>query len=301
MDGKSETATYTHGHHASVLRAHRWRTALNSAAYLLPHLRPGLRVLDVGCGPGTVTVDLAAHVTPGGRVTGLDRAGDAVLPRARALAEERGVGGVVDFVEGDANALDFADASFDVVVCHQVLQHVRDPVRVLAEMRRVATPDGGIVAAREAVYASFAWHPRIPPLSGGDDDGDALGDWQRLYRAVARANGGEPDAGRMVHAWARQAGFARDAVTSSASTWCFGSPDDVAWWSGLLAERTVASAFAQTALDAGVATEAELEQTAAAWRRWGAHEDAWFTVLHGEVICRRGEAPVSPGLGDGHD
>ncbi|HEY4795517.1 MAG TPA: SAM-dependent methyltransferase, partial [Mycobacterium sp.] len=45
-------AVYTHGHHESVLRGHRVRTAENSAGYLLPHLRPGLSVLDVGCGPG---------------------------------------------------------------------------------------------------------------------------------------------------------------------------------------------------------------------------------------------------------
>jgi cyclopropane fatty-acyl-phospholipid synthase-like methyltransferase len=52
--------TYTHGHHDSVLRSHRWRTAETSAGYLLPYLRPGMRLLDVGCGPGTITIDLAA-------------------------------------------------------------------------------------------------------------------------------------------------------------------------------------------------------------------------------------------------
>ena len=49
---------YTHGHHESVLRSHRWRTAANSCAYLLPHLRPDMSLLDVGCGPGTITADL---------------------------------------------------------------------------------------------------------------------------------------------------------------------------------------------------------------------------------------------------
>lgn len=61
-----ETAVYTHGHHESVLRSHRWRTAANSAAYLIGELRPGMAVLDVGCGPGTITADLAALVTPAG-------------------------------------------------------------------------------------------------------------------------------------------------------------------------------------------------------------------------------------------
>src|SRR6188472_2086916 len=66
--------TYTHGHHESVLRSHEWRTAENSAAYLLPHLQPGMDLLDVGCGPGTITLDLARLVAPG-HVVGVDAAG----------------------------------------------------------------------------------------------------------------------------------------------------------------------------------------------------------------------------------
>ena len=69
--------TYTHGHAESVLRSHRWRTVENSAAYLLPHLRPGVDLLDVGCGPGTITIDLAQRVAPG-RVVGMDAAVDAI-------------------------------------------------------------------------------------------------------------------------------------------------------------------------------------------------------------------------------
>src|SRR5438445_10292399 len=87
MTGKD--ATYTHGHHESVLRSHTWRTAENSAAYLLPHLRPGMAVLDVGCGPGTITADLAALVSPG-RVVAVDSA-PAILAQAAAPAAEAGV------------------------------------------------------------------------------------------------------------------------------------------------------------------------------------------------------------------
>ncbi|PNY27165.1 methyltransferase [Tolypocladium capitatum] len=273
MDRRSESATYTHGHHASVLRSHTWRTALNSAAHLLPHLKAGMRVLDIGCGPGTITVDLAGYV-PGGHVTGLERVGD-ILAQARGLAEEKGVANV-DFVEGDANALDYADDSFDVVVCHQVLQHVKDPVGILAEMRRVTKP-GGVVAARESDYGSFAWYPAV----------DGMEKWRWLYRRVASANGGEPDAGRMVHAWARKAGFATGAIASSSSTWCYSTDEEIAWWSGLWAERTVASAFAKTAIEGGLAGETDLDDISQAWKRWGQQEDAWFSVLHGEVICRK--------------
>lgn len=265
-----ETAVYTHGHHESVLRSHTWRTAANSAAYLLPELRPDMAVLDIGCGPGTITADLAALVPQGG-VTGLDAAAD-VLERARAVARERGLDNV-RFTTGDVHALDFPDGSFDVVHAHQVLQHVGDPVAALREMRRVCRP-GGVVAVRDADYAAMTWYPRVPGLD----------DWLDLYRRVARAGGGEPDAGRLLLSWARRAGYTD--VTAGASAWCFAGEDDRAWWSGLWADRTVASTYARLAVDGGHTDAAGLADIAAAWREWGGHEDAWFAVLNGELLCR---------------
>src|ERR1700722_14496221 len=80
--------TYLHGHHDSVLRSHRWRTAENSAGYLLPWLTDTAQVLDIGCGPGTITAGLAARV-PGGTVVAIDAAAD-VVALARQEAARRG-------------------------------------------------------------------------------------------------------------------------------------------------------------------------------------------------------------------
>ncbi|MFI1646958.1 methyltransferase domain-containing protein [Streptomyces avidinii] len=272
MNAAKETAVYTHGHHESVLRSHRWRTAENSAAYLIGELRPGMRVLDVGCGPGTITADLAERVAPGGRVTAVDAAG-AVLEQARAYAEERGLGDAVSFAAADVHALDFPDDSFDVVHAHQVLQHVGDPVQALREMRRVCRP-GGIVAARDADYAAMTWYPAAPGLDH----------WLDLYRRVARANGGEPDAGRHLRAWAREAGFTD--ITSSATAWCFATPEETAWWSALWADRTRASAYAAIATRGGHTTDEDLTAIAESWHTWGADPDAWFSVLNAEILCR---------------
>ncbi|WP_412542013.1 methyltransferase domain-containing protein [Longispora sp. K20-0274] len=253
---------YTHGHHDSVLRSHRWRTAANSAGYLLSHLAPGQSLLDVGCGPGTITVDLAGLVAPG-RVVGLDAS-------AEVLAEARSNAPGVDFVVGDVMALEYDDASFDVVHAHQVLQHVADPVGALRELRRVSR---GVVAARDADYAAMTWYPHVP----------ALDDWQALYQRVARSNGGEPDAGRRLLAWTRAAGFAE--VTPGASVWCYATPEDRAWWGDLWADRMVDSALARQAVARGFASEADLRAIAAGWREWAGSPDGWFLVPHGEVLA----------------
>jgi ubiquinone/menaquinone biosynthesis C-methylase UbiE len=266
----SRRETYTHGHHESVLRSHQWRTAENSAAYLLPHLKPGLDLLDVGCGPGTITLDLAAAVAPG-RVVGLDAVAEP-LDVARANAEARG-DTTTEFVVGDVYDLDFPDGSFDVVHAHQVLQHLSDPVAGLREMRRVCR-QGGFVAVRDADYAAMAWYPQSPELEA----------WQRLYEAVARSNDGEPHAARHLLAWTHTAGF--EDITCSADSWCYATTEDRAWWGGLWADRVTASAFAEQALAGGFTTARELDDIAQGWRTWAADPDGWFVVLHGEILAR---------------
>lgn len=259
---------YTHGHHESVLRNHRWRTAANSAAYLLRHLQPETSLLDVGCGPGTITASLAAIVAPGS-VVALDAHADVVAAAARDHPAPN-----LSFEVGDVYALRFADASFDVVHAHQLLQHLTDPVAALREMHRVARP-GGMVAVRESDYGAFVWSPAD----------ERLDLWNRVYHQIARRNGAEPDAGRMLHRWFRTAGFDRLEVTSS--TWTFHRPEDRAWWGETWAERVLHSAFARQALEYGLADQAALEQMAAAFREFAAHPDAVFVVLHGEVVATR--------------
>ena len=268
--GSAGAARYTHGHGAAVLSAHARRSAADSAAHLLPHLSAGMDLLDVGCGPATITADLAECVAPG-RVVALDAAADA-LEAARATLSERGLSEQVELSCGDVMALPFEDGSFDVVHAHQVLQHLADPVGALVEMRRL-TRSGGIVAVRDAVYSAMTWFP----------DPEGMEQWRSVYMTTARANGGEPDAGSRLLSWARAAGFTD--VTASASTWCYATPADRVWQSETWAQRCLTS-FGPQAVDLGLAREADLKTMAEAWRQWGGSEDSWFVVVHGEVIAR---------------
>ena len=272
--GQAGAHRYTHRHHESVLRSHRWRTAENSAGYLLPHLDAGTSLLDVGCGPGTITVDLARLVAPG-PVIGLDRSDDAV-GAARALAKDPSS---VSFESGDLLSMRFDDSSFDVVHAHQVLQHLEDPVAALIEMARVCRPDG-LIAIRDGDYGSMAWYPEYPELDR----------WLDLYRHAARANGGEPDAGRRLVAWARSAGCTD--VSASASSWCFATVEDRHWWAETWADRITVTALAERIRELGLADQDELEEIGRAWLRWASEPDGWFSIVHGEVLCRPGSPPI---------
>lgn len=261
---------YLHGHAPSVVASHARRGAADSAAYLLPHLRPGLRILDVGCGPGTITLDLAEAVGPTGSVVGIDDA-PAAIEAAAQEAVRRG-DHRTRFELGDGSALALPDGDVDVAHAHQVLQHVADPVAVLGEMARVTRP-GGLVAARDADYAAMAWHPSPQGLDA----------WRDVYRRAARAAGGEPDAGRHLRGWAREAGLSDVAVT--ASTWCYACAEATAWWGGSWADRIASSAFADSARALGC-SDADLDAMAAAWRAWGREPDAWFVIVHAELLAR---------------
>ena len=262
--------TYSHGHHESVLRSHRWRTAENSAGYLLGSLRPGQRLLDVGCGPGTITLDLAGRVAPG-TVLGIDAAADAIAA-ADELAASAGATNAT-FAVADVYGLDQPGGSFDVVHAHQVLQHLTDPVAALVEMRRVLAPEG-LLAVRDSDYGGFVWSPADPRLTR----------WLELYHQITVHNGAEADAGRFLGAWVRAAGFRDIRVTTS--TWTFVDADDRAWWGGMWADRVEQSSFATQAVDYGLSDAAELASLAAGWRAWVDEPDGFFAVLHTEVLAR---------------
>lgn len=272
MSTKREQATYSHGHHTSVTTDHARRGAADSAGFIIPHIKPNFTILDVGCGPGSITADLATFV-PQGKVTGVDFV-SSVVDQARKHAESRGLTNI-EFQQMDANALPFDDNTFDLVFCHQVLQHVGSPVSVLSEMRRVAKPKG-IVAAREADYGSFAWYPE-PPL---------IARWQELYLAVARANGGEPNAGRYVHVWAREAGFKREELEVTWDCWRY-ADERAKQFSQSHGGRILQPGFLNTAVTEGLATEDEVKRVSQAWYDWGVQQDAFIAIPSGQILCRK--------------
>lgn len=262
---------YSHGHHESVLRSHQWRTAENSAAFLLARLQPSQIVLDVGCGPGTITLDLARMVSSG-RVTGIDISPE-VIEIARTRRGESGVTNI-EFQVDDVYGLSFSDESFDIVYAHQVLQHLSNPVAALTEMRRVLGNDG-LLAVRESDYGAFSWSPDNPLLDR----------WMDIYQRLTRENRVDANAGRHLHAWVRRAGFS--SVEVSSSNWTFYKPDERVWWGRLWADRVRESEFARQSLEYGLTTHDELHEIAAAFLKWAEDEDGFFNVVSTEVLATK--------------
>lgn len=261
-----EPETYVHGHHASVLRSHRVRTVENSAPHLIAHLEAGQRVLDIGCGPGSITAGIARRVEPG-PVLGIDASTTVV---ADATAE---FGSVAAFEVGDVYALDATDDSFDIVHAHQVLQHLDRPVDALVEMRRVTRP-GGVIAVRDADYGAMSWAPA----------NDGMTRWMALYQEMTAARGHDANAGRHLLAWAQAAGLTDIEVTSS--NWTYADATSRAWWADLWADRVLQSSYRSVATGEGLATDADLQEISTAWKSWAEQPDGFFMCPSVEIVAR---------------
>ncbi len=257
---------YTHGYHRVIVESYRRRTAEVCAAFLLPRLQPDAAVLDMGCGPGTITVGLARRARA---VVGVDTSAEMV-DSARRRAEDAGIDNA-SFEVGSAHDLPYDDGNFDVVYAHQVMQHLSDPVRALREARRVLRP-GGLMAVRDSDYQTMVHAPVDP----------AIQRWLRLYHEVAAANGGEADAGRFLPGWVRAAGFVDPVVTTSTTTYADAAGRDL--WGEMWAVRVVDSDFAQHAVSGGFATRGDLVAISVAFRRWADHPSGFWAYLNGEVI-----------------
>ena len=193
MAQESGTSSYTMGYTEEFLQLLGRRSAKTHASYLLPHLEPGMRVLDFGCGPGTISVGLAMAVDPG-ELHGIDME-ESQIGLARAAAEAGGHANAT-FHVGDVTDLPFEDGYFDVAHCHAVLMHVPDTKAVLSEVKRVLKP-GGIVASRELFVSSSFLEP---------DEEDIESAWDTFAKLLA-GNGGHPQMGKELRKTFLEAGF----------------------------------------------------------------------------------------------
>lgn len=124
---------------------HYWR----KSAVARTGLRPRGTALDLCCGTGMITADLAKRVGSTGRITGMDLSGE-MLAIAKKRLHKRGLSGRVNLIQGNVASLPFPEESFDCVTIGYGLRNVHDPEQVLTESRRVLKTGGVIVAIESA-------------------------------------------------------------------------------------------------------------------------------------------------------
>jgi len=243
------------------------RTAAKEGAFFLPYLRSGMRVLDVGCGPGSITLGFAEAVAPGEAV-GIDFQPSQVA-HAQALSVARGVMNT-RFEVADAYRLPFPDDSFDAVFAHAVLWHLREPVKALVEMRRVLRP-GGIVGIRDCDWGGRIHAPMTPLLE----------EWYALTIRIRQHNGGNPFMGREQRRLLLEAGFVR--TEASVSAWTAGTLEETQHCATFL--KAQLQGFASTALAEGWMDQPTVEAVAAEIDTWAARPDALYVDTYCEALA----------------
>ena len=243
---------YTPGYFEPTLRLMLKRTAANHAAFMTPLLRSGMRVLDCGCGPGTITLDFAKLVSPG-QVFGID-----LQPTPFSSAQHRAREEQINVSFGVANiyALPFPDNYFDAVFAHAVFEHLREPARALSELKRVLR-SSGLVGLRSPDWAGWLVHPPHALIEQAFHQ----------FKEIQIANGGNPHVGRALKSLLRESGFSN--ISFSASYEIFDDPTFfVEWLASCLELRG----------------HTELRQNGQQVREWSEHPDAiiavsWFEGL----------------------
>ncbi len=267
----TERESYTPGYSRNAGTFMAQRTAQTHAAFVLPCLHAGMRVLDCGCGPGTITLGLARQVAPG-EVIGID--GEASqITLAQQQAAEQAVPNA-RFETASVYALPFPDGTFDLVFSHALFEHLRHPLEALNAIRRVLKP-GGIVALRSPDWGGFLVAPEPP-------------DVQRAiayYQQIQTFNGGDVHAGRKLKSYLRRCGF-RD-IRASASYECYDPLDRIAEY---LAQRIEQSLQTEHAAERAGASEADIHRMADALREWSRHPDGFFAQSWCEVLGYKAEA-----------
>lgn len=238
--------SYTPGYSEPTLRLMLKRTAAKHAAFFTPFLHRGMRLLDCGCGPGTITIDLAELISPG-QVFGIDLEPDQLRSAQHRAREQRTH---ASFGVASVYALPFCDGYFDGLFAHALFEHLREPVRALQEMRRVLRPSG-FAGIRSPDWAGWVVYPPNPWIEQAFD----------LFKEMQVANGGNPHVGRALKGLLRESGFSNISISAS-----YEIVDDlttfVEWLANCLALRG----------------RLELRQNGQEIRAWSEHPDALIAV-----------------------
>ncbi|MEH2242590.1 methyltransferase domain-containing protein [Nostoc sp.] len=256
---------YTPGYSSNATNFMAKRNLDTHGAFFKPYLRPGMKLLDCGCGPGSIALGLAKAIAPG-TLTGIDRE----VSQIRIATESAFTQAVsnANFLEGNIYALPLRDNSFDAIFSHALFEHLQEPVQALLELWRVLKP-GGIIGLRSPDWGGFLIAPTTPELDKS----------LSYYKWLQQQNNGNPYVGRELRALLRETGFTN--IKASASYQCYEPLSAIAEY---LALRIEASENIDQAVEKGWTYEQSLTAMSRALREWSQHPDGFFAQAWCEVV-----------------
>ena len=265
-NNKDRNNSYAMGYSNIFMELLERRSAHRNAAHLLPHLLPGMTLLDLGCGPGSITTGLAKAVHPG-RTHGVDL-NEEQLGLARRRAQELGLKNL-EFHQSNALRLPFPDHHFDAVHCHGFLMHSPCIKEQLTEILRVLKPRG-ILASRDMdVPTSFI----TPALLSHKIFG--------ILAETIRREGGDPWMGRRLKVFFLNAGL--EEVETGFGADYFTQPEDVEFLRKFLLEWGLSEEFM---LKTG-GSDLEFNQSREQVKRWSRHPGAVGCFHFGHAVGRK--------------
>ena len=263
------TPDYTMGFSDEAIDTLLRYTAEANAAYLLPYIRPGQRVLDMGCGPGTISVGLAKAAHPG-EMRGIDM-DESTIELARQTAAALGRENAT-FQVADVTDMPFEDGYFDVVHCHNVLMHVPDTSAALAEAHRVLKR-GGVIGCREMTVGSSFTYPDFGVINRAWD----------MFEDLLAADDGHPDMGRDLRIHLEAAGFANARVSASFDS--YDAPADIEFIYKVAHGWFLSPEITEAAIKYGASTEELCAAIGEAYDRWRRHPGAFVAIGYGEAVA----------------
>lgn len=273
MTAKDQSAhNYTMGYSEEFLQLLERRNAGNCAAYLLPLLESGMNLLDLGCGPGTITMGLAEAVHPG-EVHGIDME-DTQIALAQAAAEASNHTNA-KFQVGNALSLPYEDETFDVVHAHAVIMHIPDTKAAMAEAKRVLKP-GGILATRDLIGESSFFEPGR----------EGLREAWATFTTLMRGNGAHPEIGKEMKGVMRDAGFTD--IRCSASFDSYGTPADLDFYYAFVIDWFFSEQLIERVTGLGIATREKFDFWRSELDNWRDSPSAFGALAFGECVGRKG-------------
>ena len=285
---------YSKGFEKSISDTHSWRTVENSAKYVIPLIKPNFKILDVGCGPGSITIDFAKNYLSspetnnnngsgsgsgsggGGSIIGIEPTQELIdianENKSKLVPELTNI----SFQIGSIYELPFDDDSFDLVHAHQVIIHLQNPIEALKELKRVTKP-GGFICIRDADLESSI----VSPVEKYES--------LREFYVIKAKNAISTDtkAGRKLRNKALEAGYESKNLKTFSSSWLLADDLQIKKsWANATINR-IKSDVEKLNVNDPMKNKQMNEKFIKLWQEWLEDETSLFTMIHFEIIYQK--------------